>query len=303
MPLLALFLTAGLFGPPALGVSADSTSYNMVQIGWLKPPPETVCKGDTVQVMFIWMVMHYTQEPGGAITAVPSDDPLTTILFANTMSTGVGTVSPRKWEFRTFSSVGRYSATYKATKTGGDEITISGTGVDPAGATTEYFEVVNCNYDLTIAASAFVDDPTTKIDTELYGKATIQIDNNGVLSGEGPYHYTVSITYIPPKTITCDPIAKSTSDSSFTVSGTASIRNIIFDIKFLPLEIKSVVAKCKDKEGKDIEKDVFPGGPVDVQKELNLPTWGLPANTVQDSDSFPFRNGWGMWWLVKRKPK
>ncbi len=304
---LLLFLSAllitGLFGPPSQGVSADSPVDRYVSIGWILPPPETVCKGDPVQVMFIYMVMNYTQAPGGGVTAVPGDDPANTILSASTMVGGAeGTVSPYKWMPSFLQSSGRISATYTATKTGGDQITISGTGVLPEGATTAYFEVVNCAYDFSIGGSVYVDDPHTKIDTEFHGKAVIEIDENGLVMGGGTYQYNVNIEYIPPDTITCERFVRSTNESTFQVTGTATTKMMTYKIHFYPIDIKPATAYCVDREGKRIERELFPGGSVDVEKEMNI-EGGFSLARPQVHVTLPFGTGTLEYWFVKRKAK
>jgi len=299
---LSALLITGLFGPPARGVSAESPTERYISIGWILPPPETVCKGDKVPVIFIYMVMNYTQAPGGGVTAVPSDDPLETNLFASTMDGGAGTVSPTKWSFRGLQSSGRMSATYTATKTGGDQITITGMGVLPEGATTAYFQVVNCAYDFSIGGSVYVDDPHTKIDTEFHGKAVIEIDENGLVMGEGTYQYNIGIEYIPPDSITCERVLKSTNDSTLQVTGTASVDYVYYDFKFYPVEIKPAIAHCIDREGKTIERELFPGGPVDISSEIHV-SGGFGTSKSQVHVTLPFGTGTLDYWFVKRKAK
>jgi hypothetical protein len=302
---LSALLITGLFGSPSQGVSAESPTERYVSIGWILPPPETVCKGDSVPVMFIYMVMNYTQAPGGGVTAVPGDDPANTILHASTMSTtagGSGTVSPYKWMPSFLQSSGRISATYTAKKTGGDQITIFGTGVLPEGATTEYFQVVNCAYDFSIGGSVYVDDPHTKIDTEFHGKGIVSIDENGLVMGEGTYQYNIGIEYIPPDSIICDRVLKSTNDSTFQVTGTASVDYVYYDFKFYPVEIKPAVAHCVDREGKTIERELFPGGPIDISSEIQV-SGGFGTSKSQVHVTLPFGTGTLDYWFVKRKAK
>jgi hypothetical protein len=215
----------------------------------------------------------------------------------------VGSVFPNKWMPSQLSNSGRITATYTPKKTGGDQITISGTGVDPAGATTAYFQVVNCDYDIEFSAANLVDNPNTKIDTLLHGQAVISIDEKGVLTGEGTYQYTLDITYIPPKTITCDPLSDVTNDSTFTVAGTASTQVVSFKLKFYPVDLKAVEANCKDKQNKDITQQVFPGGQVDVNGQLHLSTFNFPASVSEYQFPLPFGKEVGKIWLVKRKSK
>jgi hypothetical protein len=302
---LPLMLPAGLFGAPAAWVSAETPIYRYVSIGWVLPPAEKVCVDDPIPIIFVYVVMDYYQARGGGVTAVPSDDPGDTILTAFTTGTGGlgGTISPNKWSLRYAQSSGRINATYKATKTGTERLTISGTGVLPEGASTDFFQVVNCSYDLAIGASAYEDKGTIKIVTALSGKAIIEVDENGLVMGEGTYKYSIGIDYTPPETIKCDPLTESVNDSTFTVSGTASVTTITMQIKFYPIEIKPIDARCTDREGKEIYKQVFPGGTVDVNSQLELPAFSMPTSQKQYRDTFQFGTSWGRLFILKRTGK
>jgi len=303
-----LFVTAllilELFGPLGGGQEASAASDPgiSVSVGWVKPPPETVCLGDDIPVIYVFVVFNKTTSSTGGVTSVPGNT-YTGELAATTK--GIGAVSPYKVYLGLTGGSGRVYATYKATKTGFDVITVDGifVTVDPAGASTGSFEVVRCDYNISIGASDFVSASGGEFDTEFHGKGTISTGDTGMVMGTGTYQYNITIDWVPPETVTCETLYQVTNNSTFEVSGTASVERMTFQIKFYPVDLKPVTAHCQDQEGKTVDTQLFPGGSVDVDGALHLPTYGIPTSLSEISFSFPYGKGTGMIWLVKRKSK
>jgi hypothetical protein len=169
--LMAVFLIAGLFGPPAWKASAALAPAQEVEIKWVQTPPSVVCKGDEVVISFA-----YYSKPREIIVKG-------TIHASNR---GMGTLSENEWATRNFWDWGWEGAKYKAVNVGTDQISLIGRGFDiVAGASTSEFEVIECAYDVKIGASDYVEANEAQIDTQFTGKAETMIDEGGVVYGAG----------------------------------------------------------------------------------------------------------------------
>jgi hypothetical protein len=287
--LMALFLIAGLFGPPAQVVSAKDTD-TFVYIRWIKPPPAVVCVGDEVPIAFVFFTN-------------PVDTVVKGTLNGSTL--GKGTITPSTWKTNNYYSYGIRGSTYKPVREGNDQITITGSGFEVAslGASTDVFEVLKCNYDITIGASDFVDGEQVKIDTQFSAKGKIKISDSGDIYGTGADKYKVSVTYIPPKTITCDKPLSSNNNSTFKISGTATPTTVQIEFIFEEMKINPVMVRCIDAERQIIYTKLTEEASVNPGKELGLTTLTFSAKASEFHYAFNYGKGWGMVWIVKRKAK
>jgi hypothetical protein len=288
MLLLAALLIAELFGPPAQGVSAKPATE--VTISWNQPPPATVCVGDEIPISFA-----YNTYPPGTIAKGT----------LNGSTTGTGTLTPNNWKTNNYLSMGFRNGTYKAEKEGVDEITITGSGfnVDASTASTGQFEVLKCNYDITIGASDFVDQDQVKIDSQFSAKGVITIDDSGVVYGTGTDKYKISVTWIPPKTLTCEKPVDSNNNSTFVIFGTATKTNIRIEFRFEVISTDPAYAKCKDAEDKDIYVKLTTGDPVNPNQELGIKVLNFTPKANRIRYAFNYGKGWGIIWVIKRKAK
>lgn len=303
---LALFLTAGVFSAPAggQGVGAAANNVTWVNITWVTRPPATVCLGDKISLMIVYVVHTGTQTPGG-ITPMPggSQSPGRGNLMAS--SGGYGTITPNKWSLRGTSGSGDPVFSYQATKEGYDEIVFSSDQYYVDGGPSGEFEIVKCDWDIKVAANMSVTNPNTDIDTDFHGDGVVGSDKNGLVMGEGTYHYNLSITYIPTDPdMVCEQLVESNNDSTFIVAGTESPGGgVSFTITFYPVEIKAAFVECFDKEGKIINTQVFPSGTVDPTEQLGGGKYTFNKSALPVSFHFNFGKSQGTIWVFKRTAK
>jgi hypothetical protein len=179
-----------------------------------------------------------------------------------------------------------------------------GVQVEPFGASTGSFEVVRCDWDIRVDATDIVESAGTRIETEIYGTGEIRVDATGTVEGTGTYQYNLDITWTPPDTVTCEKLLKSENESTFVIFGTATVDWIRITLKFYPVEVKAAVAKCKDREGKDVNREVMPGDTVDPTPFLsNIGNLNFQTDVPAVMFPFEFGKGKGEVWLYKRKSK
>ena len=308
--LLAAGIIAALFLSLSGGQKASAAPpvtvfrvWASVELDPMAMPPDTMCVGDTAPMSFSYKISR--PKPGNGGTLEPATSGVDATLTAK--ATG-GTLSKTSWDLSGGMGSGTISAAYTAAKVGEGQINISGTGnIVIVGVTSiGPFKIQDCDRTLTLSASDFKTTSEWNMDTEFNAKGGLKIGPGGTVTGGGAFTYTLTVTYnnTDPE-LTCEQPAKVVGKDHFNIiHGTAvsgaSGGNISFGLVFDSFPYKEVHATCHDKKGLTIDRKLIPGGTIDPESDLPF-----LSNLVFQSDethkTFPWGNGAGNIWLIKRK--
>jgi hypothetical protein len=296
--LLAAILVAVAFAyhfkGRAAGVSEVGPMVITVDVNIVTKPPAWMCLNESTPITFTYVLKTYV-ERGVPITPYP-----TALVFLNATADH-GTLSKSSFLMDRKTWMGSGTTTFKATQEGLATIQFLTNGtVQLTGHYQTETTVEKCDHTLVIDADDMESADTGEISSAIYGQGGINVDENGLVTGGGPFQYFLGVYFNPPQTaFKCNSWVQVDTDSTFAAVGKAPGDSIELEIKFTPFHSKDLVAHCADNAGRSYTFDLIKGRDVDPNQELNLGT--LSWSNGEGLIHFKYGKGDGYVWLMKRK--